>query len=152
MIEPINVAKGIIFSTLQAYLLEESLVDQTGAFRNKGFAAIFLLIAGLYQFTPLKENCVLQCRSPLIFFMEYWDSSSFGSIKMGLRLGMICLGCCWALMLLALVGGTMSLAFMGLSTLVMVLEKLPRYGDYLTRPLGFALILGATLNILSLGH
>ena len=59
---------------------------------------------------------------------------------MGLRLGAVCLGCCWALMVLAFVGGVMSLAFMGLATLLMVLEKLPQLGDRLTRPLGFGLI------------
>ncbi len=139
---------SIIFSTLQAYLLEESLVDQTGVFRNKGLAALFLLIAGLYQFTPLKDNCVSQCRSPLIFFMEYWDSSSFGSVKMGLRLGMICLGCCWALMSLAFVGGTMSFGFMGLATCLMIIEKMPQLGGYVTKPLGAGLICAAAITAL----
>ena len=59
---------------------------------------------------------------------------------MGLRLGATCLGCCWALMLLAFVGGVMSLAFMGLATLIMTLEKLPDIGRWMSRPLGFALL------------
>ena len=71
------------------------------------------------------------------FFMQHWAS---GPWRMGLRLGAVCLGCCWALMLLAFVGGVMSLAFMGLATVMMVLEKLPQLGDRLTRPLGITLI------------
>nr|MDA3856947.1 DUF2182 domain-containing protein [Roseovarius sp.] len=53
------------------------------------------------------------------------------------------LGCCWALMALAVVGGVMNIAFMGLATLIMVLEKLPDLGRWLTRPLGVALLAGA---------
>jgi predicted metal-binding membrane protein len=59
---------------------------------------------------------------------------------MGLRLGLVCLGCCWALMALAFVGGVQSLAFMGIATVLMIVEKLADLGRYLTRPLGFALI------------
>ena len=69
--------------------------------------------------------------------MAHWDE---GAWRNGLRLGLVCLGCCWALMALAFVGGVMNLAFMGLATLVMVLEKLPELGRYLTRPLGAALL------------
>ena len=69
------------------------------------------------------------------------------NFKMGLRLGLSCLGCCWMLMLLGFVGGTMSLMFMGLATVVMVFEKLPKLGDYITKPLGYALLVGACLNV-----
>ena len=147
------VVYSLLASFLQALFAEFDLLSvKAGAFSNPALSALLLGFAGLYQFSSLKGACVSKCRSPLSFFMQFWGVGFLSSLKMGLRLGLTCLGCCWALMLLALVGGTMSLAFMGLSTLVMVLEKLPRYGDYLTRPLGFALILGATLNILSLGQ
>ena len=66
-----------------------------------------------------------------------------GPWRNGLRLGLVCLGCCWALMLLAFVGGMANLAFMGLATLIMVLEKLPQIGRWLTRPLGATLIIAA---------
>jgi predicted metal-binding membrane protein len=83
-----------------------------------------------------------------MFFMEHWDE---GPLKNGLRLGLICLGCCWALMLLGFVGGVMNLAFMGLATVIMALEKLPEIGRLITRPLGVALLvsaLGIALNAL----
>jgi predicted metal-binding membrane protein len=69
--------------------------------------------------------------------MQYWDE---GALRNGVRLGLVCLGCCWALMLLAFVGGVMNLAFMGLATVIMILEKLPDIGRWLTRPLGVGLL------------
>ena len=60
---------------------------------------------------------------------------------MGLGLGAFCVGCCWGFMVLGFVGGVMSLLWMGLATLFMVLEKLPQIGHYVTKPMGFALIL-----------
>ena len=81
------------------------------------------------------------------FFMEFWGPGSIRSFKMGLRLGLSCLGCCWMLMLLAFVGGTMSLAFMGVATVIMILEKLPDIGHYISKPLGYVLIMSAGLNL-----
>ena len=69
-------------------------------------------------------------------------------MKMGLRLGLICLGCCWALMSLAFVGGTMTLGFMGLATCVMITEKMPQMGRYVTKPLGTLLIGAAAITAL----
>ena len=62
---------------------------------------------------------------------------------MGLELGLLCLGCCWALMTLGFIGGTMNLLWMGAATVFMTLEKLPDIGRHLTRPVGIALIAAA---------
>ena len=97
------------------------------------------MLAGAYQFSPLKAACLAKCRAPLGFFMQHWDE---GAWRNGLRLGLVCLGCCWALMALAFVGGVMNLAFMGLATAIMVIEKLPDLGRWLTRPLGGLLMMG----------
>ncbi len=121
----------------QMALWQAGLVDQTGLSLSRILSAALLIGAGAYQFTALKNACVSKCRAPMAFFMDHWAS---GAWRMGLRLGAVCLGCCWALMALAFVGGVMSLAFMGLATLLMVFEKLPQLGDRLTRPLGFGLI------------
>jgi predicted metal-binding membrane protein len=83
---------------------------------------------------------------PVTFFMAHWDE---GALRNGLRLGAVCLGCCWALMLLGFVGGVMSLGFMGLATVVMTLEKL-HAGAWITRPLGGVLI-GTGLVVALLG-
>jgi len=65
------------------------------------------------------------------------------------RLGLVCLGCCWALMLLAFVGGVMNVGFMGLATLIMVVEKLPDLGRYITKPLGGLLLLAGAWTLVT---
>ena len=122
---------------LQMALFGAGLVSAFGDSLSVWLSAGLLMIAGLYQFSPVKEACLSKCRAPLTFFMAHWDE---GPLRNGVRLGLVCLGCCWALMLLAFVGGVMNIAFMGLATLIMVIEKLPAYGRLLTRPLGAVLI------------
>ena len=139
---------GLFMAVLQAFFLEQNFVNSTGQIIYPIFSTSLLASAGLYQFSKLKNRCATKCRAPLVFFMEFWRPGSIQSFKMGLRLGLSCLGCCWMLMLLAFVGGTMSFAFMGLATLIMVLEKLPQLGNYISKPLGYLLILGASLNLL----
>ena len=140
------------FSTLisffQALLIDLSLVDQRGQFTYPFLSSVILAFAGFYQFSRFKNACASKCRAPLTFFMQFWSQGIMANFKMGLRLGLSCLGCCWMLMLLGFVGGTMSLMFMGLMTIVMVFEKLPKLGDYITKPLGYALLLGAFLNVI----
>lgn len=121
----------------QLALVRADLVSQFGDSRSAALSAILLAGAGVYQFTPLKHACLTKCRRPLAFFLAHWSA---GPWRMGLRLGIACMGCCWALMLLAFVGGVMSLAFMGIATLIMTLEKMPEIGRWLSKPLGAALL------------
>ena len=127
----------------QVALFEVGLIGLFGQSQSAAFAGALLIGAGLYQFAALKEACLSRCRAPLTFFMQHFDE---GPWRNGLRLGMDCLGCCWALMLLAFVGGTMNLAFMGLAMVIMTLEKLPEIGRPVTKPLGGALIAAGTVT------
>ena len=128
-------------SAAQIALFDVGLLSPFGEIRSTGLSAAVLIAAGLYQFTQLKSSCLAKCRTPLMFFMAHWQE---GPWRNGLRLGAVCLGCCWALMALAFVGGAMSLAFMGLATFLMVVEKLPTLGRHVTGPLGIALIATGT--------
>ncbi len=139
---------SIVLATLQALFIEQSLVDINGRFTYPLVSTLLLLATGLYQFSAFKDACASKCRAPLSFFMEFWGPGFLQSYKMGLRLGLSCLGCCWMLMLLAFVGGTMSLGFMGFATVIMVFEKLPQLGEHVSRPLGCVLIACAGLNLL----
>lgn len=127
----------------QLLLTQAGLVGAIGTSQSNLLSAGLLALAGFYQFSALKEACASACRAPLLQFMAHWDE---GPWRMGLRMGLTCLGCCWALMLLAFVGGTMNLAFMGLATVLMTLEKLPDFGRWLSQPLGGALI-GASVVV-----
>lgn len=103
------------------------------------FAAALLILAAGYQVSPVKDACLSKCRAPLTFFMAHWADGPF---RMGLRLGATCLGCCWALMALGLVGGAMSLGFMALATVLMTLEKLSR-GVFVPRAIALVCLIGA---------
>ena len=126
-----------IAAGVQIVLFQFGLMDAFGTSLSNGLSAILLIVAGAYQFSPIKEACLSKCRMPLTFFMQHFEE---GPLRNGLRLGLICLGCCWALMALAFVGGVMNLAFLGLATILMILEKMPDLGRYLTKPLGGILI------------
>lgn len=130
---------SVVAAALQMLLFSAGLVSAFGDSSSLLLSAGLLGVAGLYQFSAIKESCLSKCRAPLNFFMQYWDE---GAWRNGVRLGLVCLGCCWALMLLAFVGGVMNIAFMGLATLIMVFEKLPDIGRWVTRPLG-VILLGA---------
>ena len=111
-----------------------------GLLRSDWLAAALLALAGIYQFSALKAACLSRCRSPMAFFLANWCNGLGGSLRMGLLQGLACLGCCWALMGLAFVGGTMNLVWMGAAMVLMTTEKLPVFGRYITAPVGVVLI------------
>jgi predicted metal-binding membrane protein len=121
----------------QSGLQAAGLVSALGQSLSVPLTMALLIGAGAYQFSRWKHACLSRCRAPVIFFLQHWDEGPF---RNGLRLGADCLGCCWALMSLGFVGGTMNLAFMGLAMLLMILEKLPDIGRHLTTPLGAGLV------------
>lgn len=114
------------------------------AVNDPWLVSALLVAAGLWQFSALKEACLRRCRAPTAFFFAHWRPGLPAAFRMGVWLGLDCLGCCWALMLLAFVGGTTNLLFMGAATLLMVLEKLPDIGRPLTQPVGFLLLSAGT--------
>lgn len=139
---------SVIGAGAQMGLSRAGLLSPLGASVSDGLTAVLLLGAGAYQFTTLKEACLAKCRMPLTFFMERWQPGTRHALRMGLELGLLCLGCCWALMALGFVGGTMNLMWMGAATLFMTLEKLPDIGRRLTRPMGYGLILAGAIMLL----
>jgi predicted metal-binding membrane protein len=133
-------------AALQLGLARAGAMTDAGQSLSPWVSTALLAAAGAYQFSPAKAACLAKCRHPLLFFMERWAPGMQPALAMGARLGVWCLGCCWLLMLLGLVGGAMNLLWMGAATLFMVLEKLPDLGRYLTRPLGTALLIGAVFQ------
>ncbi len=99
-----------------------------------------LVAAGLYQWTPLKHACLVHCRSPLAFLAHHWRLGRAGALRMGLRHGLFCVGCCWALMALLFVFGIMNLLWIAaLATFVLLEKVLPR-GDLVGRASGGLMI------------
>lgn len=134
------VAFAVLIAIAQLGLLYGGLIDMLGIATSKWFAAALLLVVGLFQFTRAKEICHGVCHSPMMFFLGQWRPGFGGGLRMGLGLGVYCVGCCWGFMALGFVGGMMNLAWMGLATLFMVFEKLPQIGHHLRKPAGVVLI------------
>lgn len=84
---------------------------------------VLLVVAGVFQLTPLKDACLAHCRSPLSFFLARWDGGPSGPFRMGARHGVFCVGCCWAMMALAFVLGIMNLLWMAVLTAMIVAEQ-----------------------------
>jgi predicted metal-binding membrane protein len=104
-----------------------------------------LIIAGAYQFTPLKRICIGYCESPLSFFMRRWRDGTSGAFKMGVYHGMYCLGCCWAYFLLMVALGWMNLLWMGLFAGIIFGEKMWSRGIWIARAAGIGLAIAGIL-------
>jgi predicted metal-binding membrane protein len=96
-------------------------------------------LAAAWQLTPLKDACLRECRHPGPFLQRYYRRGPLAGLRLGLRHGLFCLGCCWALMLVMFAAGVAHLAWMGVVGLVMLAEKALPGGDRLSRPLGAVL-------------
>jgi predicted metal-binding membrane protein len=120
--------------------------------------AATLLVAGAYQFTPLKYHCLEKCRSPLSFVMAHWRGrhERRQAFWLGVHHGLFCIGCCWSLMLLMFAVGMGNLGWMLALSAVMAAEKNLAWGRRLSAPLGVALLYwGITLvglHLLGLGN
>jgi predicted metal-binding membrane protein len=114
-------------------------------------AAVLLILAGIYQFSPLKLACLRSCRSPLAFLLGAWRPGLGGAFAMGLRHGVLCLGCCWALMALLFVGGVMNVPWVAALAVAVAIEKLAPGGERIATWLGVGLILVGTARLLALG-
>jgi predicted metal-binding membrane protein len=114
---------------------------------NHILAGALLLVAGLYQWSPLKSACLAQCRAPLLFIQRHggFKADATGSLALGFRHGLYCIGCCWAFMLLLFVGGVMNLLWIAALAVLVLLEKFPAQGRFLARATGAALIAGGLL-------
>ncbi len=86
------------------------------------------IVAGLYQFTPLKRACLAHCQGPMEYLASHWRAGPGGALRMGIGHGAYCLGCCWGLMLALLALGVMDLRWMATVSAVIAVEKLgPRH-------------------------
>jgi predicted metal-binding membrane protein len=86
-------------------------------------AGATLLVAAVYELTPLKEVCLGKCRSPLGFLLGSWRDGRAGALQMGAKHGAWCVGCCWALMASLFALGVMSIAWMAFVAAVIAAEK-----------------------------
>src|SRR5674536_190050 len=91
--------------------------------RDRFSGAIFIG-AGVYQFSALKHACLTQCQSPFPFFFANWANTPRGVFRLGVKQGLYCLGCCWAMMLVMFAVGVMNVIWMAALGMVMTFEKI----------------------------
>jgi predicted metal-binding membrane protein len=87
-------------------------------------AGVTLVVAAVYELTPLKDVCLGKCRSPLGFLLGSWRDGASGALQMGARHGAWCVGCCWALMASLFALGVMSIVWMAVVAGLIAIEKI----------------------------
>lgn len=133
-----------LFSALAAlaqWSLESlALLTPMMASASRRFGGLVLMAAGAYQWLPIKDACLGQCRTPLTFIQRHggFQASAAGSLRLGFIHGLFCVGCCWALMAVLYVVGVMNLLWIAALMIIVLLEKVAPGGRYLARLAGVA--------------
>jgi predicted metal-binding membrane protein len=148
IVSPLAIAAGyasvwLVFSLLaaavQIVVVRAALID--AGLSGRPAAGLVLIGAGAYQFSALKHACLMRCQNPFSFFFVNWATTPRGVFRLGVRQGLYCLGCCWAMMLVMLAVGAMNVAWMMGLAIVMTIEKL-QSGLRFAHAVGVALIIG----------
>jgi predicted metal-binding membrane protein len=95
--------------------------------------AALLVLAGVYELTPLKSVCLRHCRSPMHFVLGGWRNGVGGAVRMGAEHGAYCVGCCWGLMVVLFGLGVMSIAWMAVVAVLIFAQKALPFGGSLPR-------------------
>jgi predicted metal-binding membrane protein len=129
-----------VATLLQWALHAAALMSPLMEVQSRRVGAAILILAGLYQCTPLKQACLRHCRSPLSFLLNSWRKGKAGALLMGMEHGLYCTGCCWLLMAILFVVGVMNLAWVAAITLFVLVEKLAPQGERVARVSGALLL------------
>ncbi|MGH6847168.1 MAG: DUF2182 domain-containing protein [Methylocella sp.] len=129
---------SLVATAAQWALERTALLDPMMAGTSQVFGAIVLIAAGIYQWTPLKDTCLAQCQSPLLFIHRHggFHRDPSGSLALGLHHGAHCVGCCWVLMALLFVGGVMNVLWIAAISAFVLIEKIVPSGRLISRIAG----------------
>jgi len=113
-------------------------------------AGLALVMAGVYQLTPLKQACLKHCREPVLYLSHEWRPGLAGAFRLGMHHGAFCAACCWALMLIQMILGVMNLLVMIVIAAIIGAEKLWKRGPSLSRAVGVCTIVAGVAFIAKL--
>jgi len=136
-----------VATALQWWLSDLKLVSPMMVGTSNALSGTILILAGIYQWLPLKAACLQHCRSPANYLAEHKRPGIYGAFIMGLHHGAYCIGCCWILMLLLFVGGVMNLLWIALLAGFVLIEKLLPWGQKIGRIAGAAMVLSGILLV-----
>lgn len=143
-----------LVATSGQWLLERAALLTPMMTTNDILGGMVLISAGLFQWTPAKDACLKYCQAPLNFIQQHggFRPSPLHSLDLGLRHGLYCVGCCWALMALLFVGGVMNIIWIAGLTIFVLLEKIVPSGRIVSRAAGVGLLVwGLALLIAEFG-
>jgi predicted metal-binding membrane protein len=152
LVSPLVFASGYLVTWAGAGALAFALAAAGGAVTGdvlswdragRWVAGATLIVAGVYELTPLKDVCLGKCRSPLGFLLGSWRAGRLGAFQMGAKNGAWCVGCCWALMAALFALGLMSIVWMAFVAGLIAIEK--------TVPWRRAAVYGTAAILLGLG-
>lgn len=133
---------SIVISIAQYPLHVVGLLNPMMDSRSYLLSGSILVLAGMYQWTPWKDACLEQCRSPLHYLMTCWREGHWGAISMGIHHGAYCVGCCWALMAVMFAVGVMNVLWMIVIAFFVLAEKIsPFSSKYIRLFSGLGLVL-----------
>jgi predicted metal-binding membrane protein len=130
---------SVIATLLQLMFMQAALLDTSMASTGGLFSGVIFVGAGLYQFSALKHACLTRCQQPFPFFFTNWATTLGGVFRLGLKQGLYCLGCCWAMMMVMFAVGVMNVIWMAGLGIVMTIEKMLT-GRRFTHAVGAVLI------------
>jgi predicted metal-binding membrane protein len=133
---------------LQWALTRLALLDPAMGTASALFSGAVFIGAGAYQFSALKHACLTRCQHPFPFIFANWTTASSGIFRLGLRQGLDCLGCCWAMMLVMFAVGVMNVVWMAALGAIMAIEKLGN-GTRFARAVGVAFIVIGVVFVVS---
>lgn len=125
---------------IQWALESRGVVDMMSGSSSRILSGLILTLAGVWQFTPLKQVCLRHCRSPMSFLMHGFRPGVGGALRMGAGHGAYCLGCCWFLMGLLFYGGMMNLYWISGLAFYVLLEKTVPAGHWISYLVGVGLV------------
>ena len=136
-------------ATLAQFVFTRAALLDTGMASASGlFSGAIFIGAGIYQFSALKHACLTQCQSPFPFFFANWATTARGVFRLGVKQGLYCLGCCWAMMLVMFSVGLMNVVWMAALGVLMTIEKIGA-GRRFSHGVGAALIALGVAFVLS---
>lgn len=135
---------------LQMLLTRSAFMGAGAALASAWLSAAVFMAAGLYQFSTLKRACLRKCQHPFPFFFANWQTTRGGVFGLGLRQGLYCLGCCWAIMLVMFAVGAMNAIWMAVLGIVMIVEKMTD-GEAFSRAVGAGLIVAGLATAAAAG-
>ena len=136
-------------TVLQWWLESRALITPMMAGTSRAVAGVMLVAAGIYQWLPVKQKCLSQCRSPMSFVQRHggFQASARGSVRLGALHGWYCIGCCWVVMALLFAFGVMNFLWIAALMIFVLIEKIVPKADVVSRVAGLVAIAAGALML-----